>query len=473
MQDVVALFISIIRLLWSPLGIVFLLFVIRQIKIEREYKASAYYRITKHPYLSMRRDLGRYGEYLTYKQLKHYEADGAQFLFNLYIPKGNGETTEIDVLMIHKKGLFIFESKNFSGWIFGDEKKKYWYQTLPSGRGGSHKESFYNPIMQNQSHIKHLKAFLGEPIPTWSFVVFSNRCTLKDVHINSPDIRVVYRHELVQMVDAFCYHTAKDSLTDVVIYRLYNQLSPYTQVDEATKQQHIYDIHNKRNLQPTQRPVESIHKPAATHIVAPTREAPQGAKCPKCNGELVMRTATKGANAGHRFLGCANYPKCKYVQQLNKQSTQNETEKKMNRENHENPSDSKNSESHPQPESATCQHGWADEKLTHHMKLNPRPFAMMQSGQKTIELRLLDEKRQKIKVGDRIIFTNIETGETLHRTVVKLHLFDSFEALYSALPLLKCGYTAENVDKAHHSDVEAYFSTEKQRKYGVVGIELQ
>jgi ASC-1-like (ASCH) protein len=107
-----------------------------------------------------------------------------------------------------------------------------------------------------------------------------------------------------------------------------------------------------------------------------------------------------------------------------------------------------------------------------HMNLTPAPFSMIKSGQKTIELRLLDEKRQQIRVGDNIIFTNIESGEALTKTVVKLHRFDSFEELYRALPLLKCGYTTEDVHAAHPSDMEQYYSAEEQRKYGVVGIEL-
>ena len=108
----------------------------------------------------------------------------------------------------------------------------------------------------------------------------------------------------------------------------------------------------------------------------------------------------------------------------------------------------------------------------HHMKLNPVPFEMIKSGEKTMELRLYDEKRQKIKVGDNIVFTNNTTGETLKKSVVKLHCFDSFEELYKSLPLLKCGYTAENVDNADPSDMQQYYSPEEQKKYGVVGIEL-
>ena len=109
---------------------------------------------------------------------------------------------------------------------------------------------------------------------------------------------------------------------------------------------------------------------------------------------------------------------------------------------------------------------------THEMKLHPAPFEMIKCGKKTIELRLYDEKRRKINVGDKIVFTNTEGGEELTVEVVKLHIFDSFEELYSSLPLLKCGYTEEDVDGAHFSDMEEYYSAEEQKRYGVLGIEI-
>ena len=120
-------------------------------------------------------------------------------------------------------------------------------------------------------------------------------------------------------------------------------------------------------------------------------------------------------------------------------------------------------------ESAVCLNR---ETNVHAMKLHASPFEMIRSGEKTIELRLFDEKRQQIEVGDTIVFTSNSTGETLSKTVAKLHRFDSFDQLYRSLPLLKCGYTAEDIDSAHPSDMELYYSAEDQKKYGVVGIEL-
>ena len=106
----------------------------------------------------------------------------------------------------------------------------------------------------------------------------------------------------------------------------------------------------------------------------------------------------------------------------------------------------------------------------HEMRLNPAPFRMIQSGEKTIELRLYDEKRRGLAVGDTITFTETETGERLRVTVTALYVFPSFDELYRALPLKACGYTEADVKTASPDDMLAYYSKEQQRKYGVVGI---
>ena len=112
--------------------------------------------------------------------------------------------------------------------------------------------------------------------------------------------------------------------------------------------------------------------------------------------------------------------------------------------------------------------------MLHEMTLFPKPYASIASGKKTIELRLYDEKRQSIQIGDQIRFTNSEdASKSTLCEVVQLHVFKNFAELYEKLPLLKCGYTSEDVVNAHPDDMLTYYSKEKQAKYGVVGIELK
>ncbi len=108
------------------------------------------------------------------------------------------------------------------------------------------------------------------------------------------------------------------------------------------------------------------------------------------------------------------------------------------------------------------------------MYLNSEPFEMTKSGLKTIELRLNDDKRKKIKINDIIEFTDRENNSRkLLCRVINLYRFKNFEELYAQLPLLKCGYTRSNISEAKPSDMDEYYSQDKISEYGVVGIELE
>lgn len=112
--------------------------------------------------------------------------------------------------------------------------------------------------------------------------------------------------------------------------------------------------------------------------------------------------------------------------------------------------------------------------MLHTMRLRPAPFAMIASGAKTIELRLYDEKRRLIEVGDTVCFVcTAEDGRHLTARVVALHRFPDFAALYRTLPLLRCGYTPETLPDADPADMDAYYSRQEQAQYGVLGIELR
>ena len=109
----------------------------------------------------------------------------------------------------------------------------------------------------------------------------------------------------------------------------------------------------------------------------------------------------------------------------------------------------------------------------HMMNLKPSPFKMIREGQKTIELRLYDEKRKMISVGDVITFTSTaDENDKLCVKVNDLFIFHSFEELYKNLPLVECGYTKENIDTASPRDMEKYYSKDLQQQYGVVGIKI-
>ena len=98
--------------------------------------------------------------------------------------------------------------------------------------------------------------------------------------------------------------------------------------------------------------------------------------------------------------------------------------------------------------------------MKHEMRLNAKPFKKIKDGEKTVELRLYDEKRRGISVGDIIDFTCRDIGERMEKSVKPLHVIADFNQLYPAMDISKSVYAPK-------------YSAEEQERCGVVGIELE
>ena len=127
------------------------------------YGKTEYAKVTHRPLLQLILDKGAYGEYLIYRHLdKKLEGD-KKWLFNAYLPRSEKRTTEIDVMLFHSSGIYVFESKNYKGWIFGTETRRIWTQCIkPSEHTRTRKYHFLNPIMQNKLHLSAFSALLSD-----------------------------------------------------------------------------------------------------------------------------------------------------------------------------------------------------------------------------------------------------------------------------------------------------------------------
>lgn len=266
--------------------------------------------------------IGRYGETLTERQLHLINLFGrkGRVLRNVYIPKENGETTEIDLIYVTQKGLFVIESKNCSGWIFGDNRSQYWTSCLPNGEH----YRLYNPIKQNNAHIKWLSKYLSYytsfQMPFFSFIVFSNRCELKKVPPNGPEAVICYRDELYGRI-SHLWNYFPDVFSEADVENTYNLLFSLTNVSEALKQAHINSVYRAKNTRNYNPPQYNNYQSFPQHQSAATTQYPSTAtntapRCQRCGSPLVIRTVKEGYNAGKQFYGCSKYPQCKYTQNL-------------------------------------------------------------------------------------------------------------------------------------------------------------
>ena len=109
--------------------------------------------------------------------------------------------------------------------------------------------------------------------------------------------------------------------------------------------------------------------------------------------------------------------------------------------------------------------------MLHEMKLQDDPFKKISDGTKTIEMRLYDEKRKKVKVGDLIEFTNVLNNEKLITRVINLYRYKDFDELYKNHDKVSIGYNED--EEANPCDMSMYYSDEDIEKYGVVGIKIK
>lgn len=218
-------------------------------------------------------DTGEYGEWLTEFALNRKTIPGTFFvLHNIFVP-WKGKTTEIDILLLHRKGIFVIESKNLSGSIYGAPEDLHWTQYL-----GGQKSRFYNPVRQNETHMTALSAFIGVPRQDISsYVVFSNRCRLGDMPQNMDGAIVVHRDEMVKELR----------------YDLRHRKALFTN----------QQLENIKSL---------LERFSAAHSMDGHVKDLKG-KCPYCGAPLVRRVSPR---TGRSFVGCSNYPSCRYTASL-------------------------------------------------------------------------------------------------------------------------------------------------------------
>lgn len=173
-------------------------------------------------------DKGAFGEGLTFMALEKVRGHH-KILTNLYLPTEDG-TTEVDIVFINRAGIYVLESKNYSGWIFGNERSRTWTSVIYK-----QKYKFYNPIWQNNKHVKYLKKVVGEEVVK-SIIVFSERCEFKDVKADHHT--VIKRNILRKTVE-----NNRDYVYDAdKIDALYATLKVYANQDQEVKEAHIRRI---------------------------------------------------------------------------------------------------------------------------------------------------------------------------------------------------------------------------------------
>lgn len=204
------------------------------------YNKSDYKKVSGVSHKEIVNNKGYIGEYNLFNELNKIDTP---ILTNVYIPKSDGKTTEIDIVLIHGTGIYVFENKNYSGAIYGEEKDKQWTQHI---RGRNYK--FMNPIIQNKYHIKHLKEYLGieDDNVFKSIIVFSDECNTSSINIFNKD-RVFIKSSDAMIAIYRMLRKGDMVITGAQKREIYNKLEKCTKVSDYVKNSHIKNIKEKHN----------------------------------------------------------------------------------------------------------------------------------------------------------------------------------------------------------------------------------
>jgi restriction system protein len=194
---------------------------------------------------------------------------------NLIVPSRGG-TTRIDHILVSTYGIFVIETKNMKGWIFGSAEDDRWTQVL-FGR----KHQFQNPLKQNYRHTRSLAEYLHLDHRVFHSVVwFIGDCTFKT---EMPE------NVLDSGLSAYIEQFSERRLTEQQVAEIERTLRALKENPVATKSEHLRSLLDRH-------------------------ESRTG--CPRCGAPLEQRIAKKGPRAGKPFLGCSRYPACEYLRNL-------------------------------------------------------------------------------------------------------------------------------------------------------------
>jgi len=216
---------------------------------------------------------GFFGEIFIRFLLKLLDKEKYIVVNDVLIPTSDGRTSQIDHVIISIYGIFVIETKNYNGWIFGSEHSRNWIQVIYKT-----KNQFYNPIIQNNGHVKAIQDILSDysSIRYIPIVVFTLKANLKKLDVSS---HVVYSLGLLNTIRLY----NDENISQVDLERIHQIIINSNNEDAVARMEHVERINN-------------------------FKYKVEAGICPRCGGRLVERNGKYG-----EFVGCSNYPKCRYV----------------------------------------------------------------------------------------------------------------------------------------------------------------
>ncbi|EJP82984.1 nuclease-related domain-containing protein [Bacillus cereus] len=179
---------------------------------------------------------GKAGEKLVKRILGKLDPKSYFVLHNVTVYTEYGDTTQIDHIVIAETGVFVVETKNYEGWIYGSEKAARWTQGI-----FRKKHSFQNPFRQNYKHIKAIEWVMEQQLPCISIAAFHPKYSLKRVDVHSKGKHALYYNDLKGCIESY----TEVQLTNDEVQHIYQTMLRANITDKGIEKKHVKYLQNK------------------------------------------------------------------------------------------------------------------------------------------------------------------------------------------------------------------------------------
>lgn len=258
---------------------------------------------------------GQVGEWQVTRILENL-GEEYQVYNDIYVPKEDGGMAQVDHIVTSPWGIFVIETKHYTGWIFGSEHQAQWTQIIYK-----RKEKMYNPIRQNYGHVMSLKSYLGnaEPQLFHSVIAFSPQSAFK---FKEPfkSAAVVQFPELPKVIREKQNVVFSKLELDAVNEKLERLIISDRKEKKRIKKEHLKLIRSRKIGKELKKQEEAV--PSTSNGIkkrsnmAETKTGRTEAEvCAACGSAMKLKQGRYGS-----FYGCSNYPVCRHTKKLAKSS---------------------------------------------------------------------------------------------------------------------------------------------------------
>ena len=178
---------------------------------------------------------GKIGEYVTQKIVEPYcNKKGYSYLYDVVINNDNEKSSQIDHLIITRRGIAVINTEFNTGTIFGSEYDKNWTNIIKKRKNIIQENPYDNPLSENYEHIEVLKKIIDKDVEYYNIAVFMDKVDFKECEVVNKFTTVGFAYDLNTIIEKLDLSSEK-KISSTEAYEIYNKIKKVNVTDNELK----------------------------------------------------------------------------------------------------------------------------------------------------------------------------------------------------------------------------------------------